>query len=100
MGVQNVVVVDRPAPQPFAAREVPVPEGALAALREQLDLTEVELDPGLVLFEVDGPWPLRSDISDLELPERRRRRAARRDTGGVGAPTGGARYRNRHAVHR
>ncbi len=70
MGVQNVVVIDRPAPQPFAVREVPVPEGALAALREQLDLTEVELNPGLVLFQVDGPWPLRSDITELELPDR------------------------------
>ena len=70
MGVQNVVVIDRPAPQPFAVREVPVPEGALAAFREQLDLTEVELNPGLVLFQVDGPWPLRSDISELELPDR------------------------------
>ena len=69
MGVQNVVVVDRAAPQPFATREVPVPEGALAALREQLDLTEVELNPGLVLFQVDEPWPLRSDISELELPD-------------------------------
>jgi hypothetical protein len=46
-----------------------VPAGAVAALREQLDLTEVELNPGLVLFEVQQPWPLRSDITDLELPE-------------------------------
>jgi hypothetical protein len=69
MGVQYVVVVDRPAPQPFAEREVPVPAGAVAALREQLDLTEVELNPGLVLFEVGEPWPLRSDITDLDLPE-------------------------------
>ena len=44
------------------------PEG-VAALREQLDLTEVELNPGLVLFEVERPWPLRSDITELELPE-------------------------------
>ena len=69
MGVQYLVVVDRAAPQPFARREVPVPAGAVAALREQLDLTEVELNPGLVLFEVQQPWPLRSDITDLELPE-------------------------------
>ena len=46
-----------------------MPAGAVAALREQLDLTEVELNPGLVLFEVQEPWPLRSDITDLELPD-------------------------------
>lgn len=69
MGVQYLVVVDRAAPQPFARREVPVPAGALAALREQLDLTEVELNPGLVLFEVQDPWPLRSDITDLGIAD-------------------------------
>jgi hypothetical protein len=69
MGVQYLVVVDRAAPQPFAPQEAPVPDGALAALREQLDLSEVELNPGLVLFEVEGTWPLRSDVTDLELPD-------------------------------
>lgn len=68
MGVQYLVVVDRPAPSPFAPREVPVPVGAVAALREQLDLTEIELNPGLVLFEVSDTWPLRSDITELGLP--------------------------------
>ncbi len=68
MGVQYLVVVDRPAPSPFAPREVPVPAGAVAALREQLDLTEIELNPGLVLFEVSDAWPLRSDITELDLP--------------------------------
>ncbi len=65
MGVTHVVVVDRPAPQPFAPLEVPVPDGAVSALREQLDMSEVELNPGLVLFRVNDPWPLRSDITDL-----------------------------------
>lgn len=69
MGVQYLVVVDRAAPQPFARREVPVPAGAVAALREQLDLTEIELNPGLVLFEVTETWPLRSDITELDLPD-------------------------------
>lgn len=69
MGVQYLVVVDRSAPQPFASREVPVPAGAVEALREQLDLREVELNPGLVLFEVVDPWPLRSDITDVDIPD-------------------------------
>lgn len=69
MGVRFVVVVDRAAPQPFAPQEAPVPVGAVAALREQLDLSEVELNPGLVLFEVGGTWPLRADITDAGLAE-------------------------------
>jgi GT2 family glycosyltransferase len=59
MGVRYVVAVDRSAPQPFAGREIPLPDGALAALREQLDLSEIPLNPGLALFEVADPWPLR-----------------------------------------
>lgn len=69
MGVDHLVVVDRAAPQPFAPLESPVPDGAVAALREQLDLSEVELNPGMVVFELDGAWPLRSDVSGLDLPE-------------------------------
>lgn len=69
MGVTHVVVVDRPAPQPFAPLEVPVPAGAVSALREQLDMSEVELNPGLVLFRVAEPWPLRADITDLAVPD-------------------------------
>lgn len=69
MGVRYLVVVDRPAPEPFGDREVPVPDGAVAALREQLDLREITLTSGLVLFEVADAWPLRSDVTDLELPE-------------------------------
>lgn len=69
MGVTHVVVVDRPAPQPFAPLEVPVPAGAVSALREQLDMSEVEINPGLVLFRVAEPWPLRADITDLAIPD-------------------------------
>ncbi|MDQ2679349.1 MAG: glycosyltransferase family 2 protein [Actinomycetota bacterium] len=68
MGVRYVAVIDRPAPQPFAPPAAPFPASVVAALREQLDLVEVELNAGLVLFEVQGAWPLRSDISDVELP--------------------------------
>ena len=69
MGVTHVAVIDRPAPQPFAQLEVPVPAGAVSALREQLDMSEVELNPGLVLFRVGAPWPLRADITDLAVPD-------------------------------
>lgn len=66
MGIGYVILVDRPAPQPFAPLEVPVPAGAKAALSEQLDLSEVDgLNPAMALFEVDGTWPLRSDVTDL-----------------------------------
>ncbi len=70
MGIRYVAVVDRPAPQPFAPAAAPYPGSVVAALREQLDLVEIELNAGLVLFEVQDAWPLRSDITDLTLPER------------------------------
>ena len=69
MGVRYVAVVDRPAPQPFAPAAAPFPAPVVAALREQLDLVEIELNAGLVLFEVQDTWPLRSDITDLDLPD-------------------------------
>lgn len=46
-----------------------MPDGALAALREQLDLREIEINPGVALFQTDASWPLRSDVSDLDLPD-------------------------------
>ncbi len=69
MGIRYVAVVDRPAPQPFAPPAAPYPASVLAALREQLDLVEIELNAGLVLFEVQDTWPLRSDLTDVALPE-------------------------------
>ncbi len=69
MGVRYLVAVDRAAPEPFAARETPLPDGAVGALREQLDLSEIDLNPGLVMFEVADTWPLRSDLQGTELPE-------------------------------
>ncbi|KLR62391.1 putative glycosyltransferase [Actinobacteria bacterium IMCC26207] len=68
MGIRYIVVINRPAPEPFASAEVPMPVPALAALREQLDLREVEINPGVVLFQTGAPWPLRSNVSDLNLP--------------------------------
>jgi len=68
MGIRYIVVVNRPAPQPYSPAEVPMPEGALAALREQLDLREIDINPGVALFAAEGSWPLRSDVTDLELP--------------------------------
>ncbi len=69
MGIRYVAVIDRPAPQPFAPAAAPYPASVLAALREQLDLVEIELNAGLVLFEVQDNWPLRADITELDLPE-------------------------------
>lgn len=62
MGVRYVVAVQSPAPQPFVRTEVPLPAGTLAALREQLDLAEIDLNPGMAVFEVSDPWPLRFDL--------------------------------------
>ena len=68
MGIRYIVVINRPAPEPFASAEVPMPTPALAALREQLDLREVEINPGVVLFQTGSAWPLRSNVTDLKLP--------------------------------
>lgn len=68
MGVRYVIAVDRPAPEPFARSETPLPDGTVGALREQLDLSSIELNPGLSLFEVAGTWPLRGDLGQVELP--------------------------------
>ncbi|MEX0767266.1 MAG: glycosyltransferase family 2 protein, partial [Microthrixaceae bacterium] len=69
MGIRYILVINRPVPEPFAEAEVPMPTPALAALREQLDLQEVEINPGVVLFETATTWPLRSNVTDLDLPE-------------------------------
>ncbi len=68
MAVRYVVVVDRSAPEPFVSQEAPVPSGVKASLREQLDLVELPVNPAVVLFRVPGAWPLRSDITKLQIP--------------------------------
>ncbi len=67
MGIRYVLLVDRPAPEPFAPLEVPPPAGTESALREQLDLTQIPLAPGASLFRVEAAWPLRSDVTSTEL---------------------------------
>ena len=69
MGIRYVLLIDRPAPEPFSPVEVPLPEGTLAAFDEQLDLTQIPVAPGAELYEVKGTWPLRSDITELDLPD-------------------------------
>lgn len=69
MGIGYVLLIDRPAPEPFASVEVPLPSGALAAFDEQLDLSQIPVAPGAEMYEVSGVWPLRSDITGLELPK-------------------------------
>ncbi len=68
MAIRYVVVVDRPAPEPFAASEVGMPAGVVDALEEQLDLTRVLVGPGIDLFEVSAAWPPRSDITETPAP--------------------------------
>ncbi|MFV0316665.1 MAG: glycosyltransferase family 2 protein [Microthrixaceae bacterium] len=73
MAIRYVVVVDRPAPEPFADSEVPMPAGVVDALEEQLDLTRILVGPGIELFRVSAAWPPRSDITEVpgpgEVPE-------------------------------
>ncbi len=68
MAVRYVIVVDRPAPEPFASTEVAMPEGVIDALEEQLDLRRILVGPGIDLFEVSAPWPPRSDITEPPEP--------------------------------
>ena len=68
MSVRYVVAVDSPAPEPFATSEVPLPDGVVDALEEQLDLRRILVAPGIDLFEVSAPWPPRSDITEAPEP--------------------------------
>lgn len=68
MAIRYVVVVDSPAPEPFVATEVPMPEGVVDALEEQLDLRRILVAPGIDLFEVSAPWPPRSNITEPPEP--------------------------------
>jgi GT2 family glycosyltransferase len=68
MGVRYVIAVDRPAPQPFAPRETPVPDAALDSLRSQLDLSEIDINPSVALFRVSDPWPLRGVLPSDAVP--------------------------------
>jgi hypothetical protein len=63
MAIRYVVVVDRPAPQPFAPEEVPLPAGVVDALEEQLDLLRVPIGPGVELFRVGEVWPPRGELA-------------------------------------
>ena len=66
MGVKYVVVVDRPAPLPYTRARVSMPNDLVSALRSQVDLTPIDVNPAMAMFRVDGTWPLRSDISASE----------------------------------
>jgi hypothetical protein len=66
MSVRYVVVVDRPAPEPFVEREVRAPEGVVESLQEQLDLSLVPVGEGVTLFQVTAPWPARADATDVD----------------------------------
>ncbi|MCB1255784.1 MAG: glycosyltransferase [Microthrixaceae bacterium] len=66
MGVKYVVVVDRPAPLPYTRARVSMPSDLVSALRSQVDLSPIDVNPAMAMFRVDGTWPLRSDISAAE----------------------------------
>jgi GT2 family glycosyltransferase len=68
MSIRYVVVVDRPAPQPFAQAEVPLPAGVVDAFEEQLDLLRIPIGPGVDLFRVEGPWPPRGELGEGPAP--------------------------------
>lgn len=68
MAVRYVVVVDRPAPGPFAQHESRAADQIASALEEQLDLRLIPTGVGVSLYEVNGPWPTTTDVTDLALP--------------------------------
>ncbi|MBS1837884.1 MAG: hypothetical protein JST64_09325, partial [Actinobacteria bacterium] len=67
MGIRYVLLIDRPAPEPFSPVEVPLPTGAVAAFDEQLDLVRIPVAPGAEMYEVGGVWPLRSDLTGTDV---------------------------------
>lgn len=68
MSVGYVVVVDRPAPGPFAEYESRAAHEIASALGEQLDLRLIPTAVGVSLYEVAVPWPSTTDVTDLALP--------------------------------
>lgn len=68
MGVRYVVVVEQLAPAPFGGVSAPAPPALLAALAEQLDLEEVEVNPELVVYRNAAWVPTRAEVPTDALP--------------------------------
>jgi hypothetical protein len=61
MGIRYVVIVQ--ADRPVVGPQVPVPDTVAGALGDQLDLAEVEVDPGLRVFRNVAWFPSRAALS-------------------------------------
>jgi hypothetical protein len=68
MGVRYVVVVEQLAPAPYGGVDAPAPPELLAALAEQLDLEEVEINPELVVYRNAAWVPTRAELPADDLP--------------------------------
>jgi GT2 family glycosyltransferase len=64
MGIRYVVVPMQAAPVPYDDQPLPIPEAVVDALGEQLDLEEVEVNPGLIVYRNEAWAPTRTVLAD------------------------------------
>lgn len=70
MGVQAVIVVDRPAPAPHVPAPTAPTPATTRALERQLDLREVDLNPALHVYDNTAAGPLRAELpAGVQLPD-------------------------------
>lgn len=56
-GISHIVIVNDVAPPPYGDDAFQQPEALANIFRDQLDLHKVDLNPGMLVFRVDEPWP-------------------------------------------
>ncbi len=64
MGIRYVVVPERLAPEPFATEPHPLDPAVRDALASQLDLTQINVNPGVTLYENAAWTPVRAVVSE------------------------------------
>ena len=63
MAIRYIVVPERLAPAPDGAIERPAPEAIVAMLAEQLDLEQIELSPGVVVYRNTAFLPVHAAVA-------------------------------------
>lgn len=62
MGIRYVVLPQQAAPVPYDDQPLPIPRSIVDALGEQLDLEEVEVNPGLIVYRNEAWAPMRATL--------------------------------------
>jgi GT2 family glycosyltransferase len=68
MGVRYVIVVEYSAPAPYGGLRRPAPPQLRAALAEQLDLVEIDVNPALTVYQNAAWTPIASTYPPATVP--------------------------------